>query len=374
MADHVREIGKLGQAIWLDFISRELLNGGQLRAMIESGLTGMTSNPTIFQKSIAGGHEYDAQIRELARKNLNTGDAYEAIAVQDVGRAADTLRGVYNESHGRDGFVSIEVSPKLAHDTEGTIAEGRRLFAAIGRPNVMIKVPATLEGLPAITRLIGDGINVNVTLIFSIRMYEKVMEAYLQGLWKLHESDRPLGAVSSVASFFVSRVDTLVDKLLEQKAAEGKSVEGLFGKAAVANAKIAYARYQEVFESSRFAPLRALGARVQRPLWASTSTKNPDYPDTLYVDNLIGPHTVNTVPPNTWEAIVDHARPARTLDRDVDQAVAHMKRLSEVGIDMEEVTGQLLREGVKSFADSFEQLLKDLDRKRGAIEQLAGAR
>ncbi|HMQ15232.1 MAG TPA: transaldolase [Phycisphaerae bacterium] len=373
MSDHVREIKRLGQAIWLDFISRELLGGGELRRMIDAGLTGMTSNPTIFQKSIATGHAYDPQIRELVHRGLKTPAIYEALAVDDVGRAADQLRGVYNDTHGRDGYVSIEVSPKLAHDTAGTVAEGRRLFGAIGRPNVMIKVPATPEGLPAITTLLSEGINVNVTLIFSIRMYEKVMEAHLAGLEKLTAARKPVGLVASVASFFVSRVDSLVDKLLAAKVEATPEARSLMGKAAIANARIAYSRFQDVYGSPRFAALRAAGARVQRPLWASTSTKNPDYPDTMYVDELIGPDTVNTVPPATWGAIIDHGRPQRTIDRGVDLALAHVQRLSELGIEMDQVTDQLLREGVKSFADSFEELLADLERKRATIEQTVGA-
>lgn len=363
--NRIRQITQLGQAIWLDFISRELLRSGKLRELINEGLTGMTSNPTIFQKSIAAGSEYDATIRELAATPASDYEIYEAIAVRDIGEAADHLRNVYAETHGRDGFVSIEVNPKLAHDTDGTIAEARRLFAALERQNVMIKVPATPEGVPAIRTLIGEGINVNVTLIFSIAMYERVMQAYLQGLQDARQAGRPINLVASVASFFVSRVDTLVDKLLDARIRAGESQLGtLRGQAAIANAKIAYDRFKHVFDSDAFASLRAAGARVQRPLWASTSTKDPAYRDTKYVDSLIGPDTVNTVPPNTLDAIRAHASPARTVDMDVAEAYRVIERLGSVGIRMEDVTGQLLTDGVKLFADSFDELLADVARKR----------
>lgn len=367
MTTRIRQIGSLGQAIWLDFISRDLLRTGQLRDLINEGLTGMTSNPSIFQKSITTGRAYDDQIRELAMAGRSTYEIYEALALQDIGEAADQLRSIYNETHARDGFVSIEVNPKLAHDTEGTIAEARRLFSTIDRRNVMIKVPATHEGLPAIRTLIGDGINVNVTLIFSIEMYEKVMQAYIDGLRAMHDAGRPLGFVSSVASFFVSRVDSLIDEQLTRRIEAGeKGLDTLRGQAAIANAKIAYDCYKQIFESPTgpFATLRSAGARVQRPLWASTSTKNPAYPDTKYIDTLIGPNTVNTVPPNTLDAIREHSSPARTIDLDVDQSYSLMEKLTTAGVDMKAVTDQLLTDGVKIFADSFDKLLADLDAKR----------
>jgi transaldolase/glucose-6-phosphate isomerase len=367
MNTRIRQISALGQAIWLDFISRDLLRTGQLRELINDGLTGMTSNPSIFQKSIAAGRAYDDQIRELAVAGRTTYEIYEALAIQDIGEAADQLRSVYNETHARDGFVSIEVNPKLARDTEGTIAEARRLFATIDRRNVMIKVPATPEGLPAIQTLIGEGINVNVTLIFSIAMYEKVMQAYIEGLRAMREAGRPLGFVSSVASFFVSRVDTLIDEQLTKRIEAGeKGLDTLRGQAAIANAKIAYDCYKQVFEAAGgpFADLRSAGARVQRPLWASTSTKNPAYPDTKYVDTLIGPNTVNTVPPNTLDAIRNHSSPARTIDLDVDQSFRLIEKLQTAGVDMKIVTDALLTDGVKIFADSFDRLLADLDTKR----------
>ncbi len=365
MSNRIRQITALGQALWLDFISRDLLQSGRLRELVNEGLTGMTSNPTIFQKSIATGGAYDAQLRELAVAGHDAGAIYEALAVRDIGEAADHLRHVYSETNGRDGYVSLEVSPKLAHDTQGTVAEARRLFAAVDRPNLMIKVPATEEGLPAIRTLIGEGINVNVTLIFSISTYERVMEAYLGGLHDLRAAGRTLGRIASVASFFVSRVDTLIDKLLAERIAAGERfLATQRGQAAIANAKIAYDRFKHVFGGPAFAPLRAAGARVQRPLWASTSTKDPAYIDTKYVDALIGPDTVNTVPPATLDALRQHATVARTIELDVREAYAVVERLNAVGIKMSDVTDRLLVEGVKSFADSFEHLLADVEQKR----------
>lgn len=361
----IRQISDLGQALWLDFISRDLLRTGKLRDLINGGVTGMTSNPTIFQKSIAGGREYDDQIRELASARKSTYEIYETLAMQDIGEAADQLRSVYNETHARDGFVSIEVNPKLAGDTAATVEEARRLFRAIDRPNVMIKVPATPAGIPAIRTLIGDGINVNVTLIFSIAAYEQVMQAYIDGLRHLRESGRPVGFVGSVASFFVSRVDTLIDGLLTQRINAGeRELAMLRGQAAIANAKIAYDCYKNVFEGSTFAELRAAGARVQRPLWASTSAKNPAYSPTKYVDGLIGPNTVNTVPPETLSAIREHATPARTIDLDIQQSYAVIEKLRMVGIDMAKTTNELLADGVRLFIESFDRLLADLEAKR----------
>ena len=365
MTSRIRQISNIGQAIWLDFISRDLLRMGKLRDLINEGLTGMTSNPSIFQKSIASGREYDDQIRELAAAGRPTSEIYEALAIQDISEAADQLRSVYNETNARDGYVSIEVSPRLAHDTDGTIAEARRLFAAIERKNVMIKVPATPAGLPAIRTLIGEGINVNVTLIFGLEMYEKVMQAYIDGLRLMRESGRTLGYVASVASFFVSRVDTVIDEQLTKRIDAGeRGLDTLRGQAAIANAKIAYDCFKHVFEGPSFAELRAAGGRVQRPLWASTSTKNPAYSPTKYVDALIGPNTVNTVPPQTLEAIREHGAAARTIDMDVNQAYGAIEKLKTAGVDMKAVTDFLLTDGVKQFADSFEKMLADVEAKR----------
>ncbi len=372
MTNRIKQIAALGQAIWLDYISRDLVRSGKLQALVDEGITGVTSNPTIFQKSISAGDTYDGDIQRLAKDGRSADDIYEQLALTDVGEAADVLRSVYNETHGRDGFVSIEVNPNLAHDTEGTVTEARRLFGLLNRPNVMIKVPATDAGLPAITTLIGQGINVNVTLIFSTEMHKRVMDAYLQGLRQFKDSGRPLGTVSSVASFFVSRVDTLADDVIKHRIEHGEPhLEPLYGLAAVANAKIAYANYKAVFESDAFADLRADGARVQRPLWASTSTKNPNYPDTKYVDPLIGVNTVNTVPPDTLDAIRDHAVVAQTIDDGLDHAEKVMREFDNIKIEMEWVTGCLLKEGVQKFADSFAQLLEDIEKKRAALAPTA---
>jgi len=365
MANRIKQFADLGQAAWLDFISRDLLRSGQLRELINEGVTGMTSNPSIFQKAISTGSEYDDQLRELARAGKSAYEIYEALAMRDIADAADQLGPIYNEKDGRDGFVSIEVDPALANDTEKTISEARRIFKQIDRPNVMIKVPATDAGLPAITTLIGDGINVNVTLIFSIAMYERVMEAYIAGLRKLQSAGHTIRRVASVASFFVSRVDSVVDKQLTARINDGETQLGtLRGHAAIANAKIAYDRYKTVFEGEPFAELAAAGARVQRPLWASTSTKNPEYPDTKYVDTLVGPNTVNTLPPHTLDALRDHGTAARTIDLDVEVAYAAVERLQTAGIAMKDVTDQLLADGVRLFAEAFEKMIADIETKR----------
>lgn len=370
MADRIRQISELGQAIWIDFISRNMLHTGELRALVDAGVTGMTSNPTIFQKAISKGSEYDDQLRELARSQRSAYEIYEALAKQDVQHAADQLLRVYNETSGKDGYVSMEVDPQLAADTDKTIEQARRLWSELDRPNVMIKVPATPEGIPAIETLITDGINVNVTLIFGIDAYEQVMGAYLGGLQARREAGKPLRNIASVASFFVSRVDTLVDSLLAEKAHESiTGLESLRGQAAISNAKIAYDRFQTKFGGADFADLSAAGARVQRPLWASTSTKNPNYPDTKYVDNLIGPDTVNTLPPNTLEALRDHSNPARTIDLDLEDAYAVIERLGAVDIHMNAVTNKLLADGVQAFADSFAQLIQDVEAK---VAKLSG--
>lgn len=372
MIHRTKQITSLGQSLWIDFISREMLRGGRLGQLIESGITGLTSNPSIFQKAISGGSEYDAEIRELIRTGSSDYEIYEALALRDIADAADMMRPVFNETHGRDGFVSIEVNPEFANDTDRTSAEGRRLFAALRRPNVMIKVPATEAGLPAVSALLGDGIHVNVTLIFGVEMYERVIQAYLDGL---HAYQRRGGApanVSSVASFFVSRVDTVIDKMLDDHTGDGEDeAESLLGLAGIANAKVAYARFKAAFNGERFSELRAAGARVQRPLWASTSTKNPAYSPTMYVDNLIGPNTVNTLPPQTFEALRENGNVAQSIEQEVEQAHAHFRRLSELGIDIRAVTDQLLSDGVRLFADSFQTLLKDIAAKRAKLDHQA---
>lgn len=372
MIHRTKQITSLGQSLWIDFISREILRNGRLQQLIESGITGLTSNPSIFQKSISSGSEYDAEIRELSRAKRSDYEIFESLALHDIAEAADLMRPIHNETHGRDGFVSIEVNPNFANDTEQTITEGRRLFQTLRRPNVMIKVPGTEAGLPAISTLLGEGINVNVTLIFGVEMYERVMQAYFDGLRAYQGRGGVVSNVSSVASFFVSRVDTVVDKLLgEQVAAGNDEAEPLLGLAGIANAKIAYAHFKAAFNGERFADLRAAGARVQRPLWASTSTKNPAYSPTMYVDNLIGPNTVNTLPPQTLDALRDVGNVAQSIEQEVDKAHTLFRQLAELGVDIRAVTDQLLVDGVRLFADSFDTLLKDIATKRAKLDQQA---
>lgn len=368
MPTTIEQLFALGQSVWCDNLSRSLVRDGELRRLIGLGVVGVTSNPTIFMKSISGSSDYDEQIAAMARDGREIIDIYEQLAIADVGDAADVLRETWDRTGGVDGYVSLEVNPKLAHDTAGTVAEARRLFAALNRPNAMIKVPATAEGIPAVETLIGEGINVNVTLIFSLRAYEQVMQAYLRGLRRLEATGGALARVASVASFFVSRVDSVVDQVLDERKLRGASVDGLHGRAAVANARLAYARFQQVFDpKGEFGALASRGARVQRPLWASTSTKNPAYPDTIYVDNLIGPDTVNTMPPQTIDATLDHGRVGVTITQDVDAASRLFMRLANLDVDMDSVTAHLLRDGVRLFAESFDALLANLAEKRDAL-------
>lgn len=350
-----------GQSVWLDFIERGMLEDGGLQRFVASdAVRGVTSNPSIFNKAITGGGRYDASLRKaLARDSSLTAEAlFWELAVEDIRLAADILREVYEDSGGGDGYVSLEVSPRLAHDTEGTIAEARRLWARVDRPNLMIKVPATDEGMPAIEELIAGGINVNATLMFSMRHYENVAGAYIKGL---ERCDRP-GPVASVASFFVSRVDTAVDRELEVLGTP--EAVALRGKAAVANSRLVYERFLEIFHGEEFTAVRRRGARVQRPLWASTSTKNPAYPDTKYVDELIGPETVNTIPLATLEAFRDHGRVERTVDADLHGARAVLGALAAHGIDLDAVTEQLQVDGVRAFAEAFDALLAALEARR----------
>ena len=351
------------QAVWLDFIERRMLTDGGLdRFVNDDGVRGVTSNPSIFQKAIEGGGAYDAAVSALldADPAMATKDLYEALAIEDIRGAAGVLSSVWSESGGEDGYVSLEVSPHLAHDTEGTVAEARRLWAAVDRPNLMIKVPATAAGTPAIESLIAGGINVNATLMFSLADYEAVAQAYVRGVAACADP----GRVASVASFFVSRVDTKVDAALEAIGTD--QALALRGKAAVANAKLAYRRFEEVFGNGPFADHAARGARVQRPLWASTSSKNPAYRDVFYVEELIGPDTVNTLPVATLEAFRDHGEPRTSITEGVDEAAATMAELAGLGIDMDAVTKELQIEGVAAFAASFDQLLAALDGARSA--------
>src|SRR5450755_675912 len=326
MSNPLAELAKTGQSVWFDQMERKLISTGKLQKMItEDDLRGLTSNPTIFEKAIGGSEDYDGQLRQLASQNKSRDEIYDALVIEDISKAADTFLPVYKKTNGGDGFVSIEVSPTLARDTKGTIAEAQRLFKILGRPNVMIKIPATPEGIPAIEESIAAGLNVNITLIFSNDVYQGVMEAYLRGLERCAEKNLPIGDIGSVASFFVSRIDTQADKQIEARIAaskdekEKRDLESLLGKVAIANAKEAYQQFKQVFNSPRFEKLRAKGARVQRPLWASTGTKNPKYSDVLYVESLIGPDTVDTVPPATYDAFKDHGKVVMTLEKDVEQ-------------------------------------------------------
>ncbi len=359
----IRELNKLGQAIWYDNIRRSLLDSGELQALIDEGVTGVTSNPTIFDKAIAGSDDYDEDLQRFSGEGKAPEDIFWTLAADDMRRTADLLRPVHKRTEGVDGYACLEVSPKLAHQTEETVSEARRLFALLDRPNVMIKVPATPAGIPAIEKLISEGINVNVTLMFSLEQYEAVANAYIAGLEKLAASGRDLSRVASVASFFVSRVDTAVDKMLEEVGATD-----LQGKAAIANAKMVYVRFKELFGGPRWETLAARGARVQRPLWASTGTKNPLYPDTLYVDSLVGRDTVNTLPPATLQAFMDHGAVAPTIEADLDAASELLERLAKTGVDLDEVTRRLLDEGVAAFAKSFDSLIDSITEKRKKLQ------
>ncbi|HEU0301811.1 MAG TPA: transaldolase [Longimicrobium sp.] len=372
----LHELHALGQSVWLDYIRRGILDNGELEEMIRRyDLRGVTSNPSIFEQAIGDSDDYDDAFDFLAGDGADANEAYEALAVEDITRACDLFRPVYDEAGRADGFVSLEVSPELAHDEAGTLAEARRLWQAVGRPNLMIKVPGTDAGLPVIEQLLSEGVNVNITLLFAVQNHERVMEAFLRGLERRLGAGEPVDHVASVASFFVSRVDSAVDAQLE-KVAEAAADEAakqhalsLRGKAAVANAKLAYQRFQQIFSGERWERLAAAGAQVQRPLWASTSTKNPDYRDVVYVEELIGPHTVNTMPLATIEAFADHGVARRMVDQDVEGARAHLAALAELGIDMDQVTDQLQREGVEKFARSFRELLQSVDAKLTRVGQ-----
>lgn len=359
------QLNAMGQSIWLDYIRRSFLMSGDLKNLVARGIQGVTSNPSIFEKAIARSDDYDDQFEMLVKEGLSVTEIYEQLAFKDIRMAADILRPVYDRTQGADGYVSLEVSPTLADDTAGTLAEAERLFTTLGQPNVMIKIPATQAGFPAIEAAIGRGININVTLIFSIAQYDAVVQAYLRGLERLALTTQDLSRVASVASFFVSRVDTMVDQAL----AEVEGGEALMGKIAVANACAAYARFKELFSGARWDALVEKGARLQRPLWASTSTKNPAYPDTLYVDNLVGTHTVNTLPPATLEAFLDHGQVAGTLEHGCEQARTQLAALADTGIDLDVITGQLLEDGVNAFARSFQKLIESIETKAQAVHE-----
>lgn len=360
---HLKDVQEYGQSIWLDYIRRNLLTSGELKQLVAEGLRGVTSNPTIFQKAIAQSNDYDEAIHALLKANpaINVPNLYEHLAVEDIQMACNILRPVYDESNGTDGFVSLEVSPHLAYDTDSTIAEARHLWQVVDRPNLMIKVPATPQGVPAIETLIAEGTNVNVTLIFSLEQYDEIAHAYIRGVAQNSNPQR----VASVASFFVSRIDTYTDMELENIGTP--EALNLRGQAAVASSKLAYRRFREVFFGEEFASERQRSARVQRALWGSTSTKNPAYPDLLYVEELIGPDTVNTLPPETIDAFRDHGKIRSTLLEGIETAEQVLADLQKAGVNMDNITEQLQEDGVKAFADSFDQLLSTLEEKRQKV-------
>lgn len=366
-----------GQSAWQDDISRDMLNEGSIRTAIEEiGIRGLTSNPTIFEKAIAAGTAYDEEIAGLLGRDLDAHAIFETVAVRDIQNAADLFRPIYESSEGGDGFVSIEVSPLAARDPAVTADDARRLWAAVNRPNLLVKIPGTVEAVPVIQQMLTEGININITLLFSVAAYERVARAYIAALAARHAAGQPIDRIASVASFFVSRVDTLVDKLLDEKIAATSDatqkgwLESLKGKAAIANAKIAYQSFERLFSGPEWDALAAAGADVQRPLWASTSVKNPAFPDTMYVDELIGPQTVNTMPRPTMAAFLDHGTVMRTVDTHLSGAYKTMEDLAAAGIDIDAVTAQLEDEGIASFSKSYDSLLAGVASKRS---QLAGA-
>ncbi|HLG16376.1 MAG TPA: transaldolase [Blastocatellia bacterium] len=371
----------LGQSIWFDTIERGLITTGELKRMIdEDAVRGVTSNPAIFEKAINGSDIYAGQLTELARQGRSAMDIYEALAIADIQSAADLLAPVYGRSGGADGYVSLECNPLLAHDTAATIEEARRLWGLVARKNVMIKIPGTPAGMPAIEQCIYEGLNINITLLFSLESHRQTINAYVQGLERRAAEGKPVTGIGSVASFFVSRIDTAVDRRLNEMIAanadpaEKARLESLVGKIAIANAKMAYQLFKEVFHGERFAALKAKGATVQRPLWASTSTKNPAYPDTYYVDALMGPETVNTIPLVTFNAFRDHGRPSVMIEDDLEAERRRLASLEEAGISLDEVTAQVLDEAVRLFVEPFEKLLASIEaRRKEALGKPIGA-
>ncbi|HXJ91361.1 MAG TPA: transaldolase [Terriglobia bacterium] len=367
----LKDLEKFGQSIWLDYLRRNLVTSGELKRMIdEDGLKGMTSNPAIFEKAIVGGAEYASDLERLrSQGGLDAMAIYEGLAIKDIQSAADVLRVVYDRTDGRDGYVSMEVSPYLARDTENTLKEARRLWKTIGRPNIMIKIPGTVEGLPAIRQALSEGININITLLFAQQRYEEVAEAFIAGLEDFAARGGDPHRMASVASFFVSRIDTLIDSLVEQKLkkvttpSERALLESIPGKIAIANARLTYQKYKEIIATPRWKALAAKGARPQRLLWASTSTKNPNYRDVMYVEELIGPDTVNTVPTNTLEAFRDHGKARAGLEENVEEAARTMASLGAAGISMKEVTDKLVDDGVRLFSEAFDTLLGSVGQK-----------
>jgi len=368
----LRELEALGQSIWIDFIRRETTISGELKRLIdEDGVSGVTSNPSIFEKAIGESQDYDESIHKLTLEGKNAGEVFQSLAVEDIQMVADLLRPTYLRTGGQDGFVSLEVSPTLAHDTNGTIEEARRLWSLVDRANCMIKVPGTRVGLPAIQQLTEDGLNINITLLFGLPRYQEVTDAFITGLENRVKQGKSVKQIASVASFFLSRIDTLLDPVLEKivqaGGPQGEIAARLHGQVAIASAKVAYQIYKDVFNSDRFQRLINQGAHPQRLLWASTSTKNPNYPDTIYIEPLIGPNTINTVPVETLDAYRDHGQPKLTLEKDVAEAHKTLLDLSSIGLDLDKSTQQLEDEGVEKFAKAFDKLLKVLQVKQAAL-------
>lgn len=377
MPNPLLELKKYGQSVWYDNLNRDLIETGALTRMVEEdGVCGGTSNPSIFEKAVGAGNVYDDHLRELVDAGKDLQDIYDELTVMDVGMSADIFRHIHSETGGADGYASLEVSPLLAYDTRRTIEDARRLFHALGRPNAMIKIPGTQEGLPAIEQCLAEGLNINITLLFGVENYEQVAWAYISALEKRSAAGQPVDHVASVASFFVSRVDSLTDEKLKEEMASARSdierrhLQSLLGKAGVANARIAYDRFKQIFSGPRWQALQEKGAHVQRCLWASTSTKNPEYRDVMYVEELIGAQTINTMPQSTLDAFRDHGRLAPTLEQDVDAAYETIRQLEQAGIDFKGVTDELQVQGVKLFSDSFQQAGDTLRRKRELL--LAG--
>jgi len=373
MGNQLRELAAAGQSVWLDNIKRSMFASGELQTLLDAGLRGMTSNPTIFEKAIGHGSDYDAQINELKGSVTDPVALFEALAIRDIRSACDAFKPVFESTGGLDGYVSLEVSPTLAHDTAGTIAAAARLWKAVDRPNVMIKIPGTPEGCPAVRATIAAGINVNVTLLFSVDRYANAATAYIEGLEDRVKAGLPIAGIASVASVFVSRIDTAIDKTLDARIAAGEGdLAALRGKAGIANLKLTYQRFEQLFHGERFKALKAKGAAVQRPLWASTSTKNPAYDDLMYVVTVVGPDTVNTMPPNTLEALLDHGNvKPDTIHADLPGATASIEALATKGVILHDVTEQLVAEGVASFAASFNDMLAAIS---GKQRELAGTR
>ena len=365
--NNIQKLAELGQSIWYDNISRGVIRRGELKKMVDEGLLGVTSNPTIFDKAISGSADYDDQLRDLvsANPNVDAGEIIQALMVRDIQMACDVLKVAFDKTKGKDGYVSIEVTPNKARDTKATVEEVRELWKKVNRKNLMVKIPATKEGLPAIEQSISEGMNINVTLIFSAERYREVANSFITGLERRAKEGKPIDHVASVASVFVSRIDTLVDDLLTKK--DATKFKPLMGKAAVANTKFIYQAFNEIFNAPRFAALKAKGASVQRPLWGSTGTKNPAYSDLLYVDTLIGPHTVNTVPPATYAAILDHGSPVLTVELDLNGARKALSEVGTAGVDIKWVLEKLEADGVAAFEKSFDGLYKNLQEKKGQI-------